>query len=308
MQRKLIGLAVLLGSVWAFLQIRPRVLGNPAVARRAASAPGGGSQNAATAARSACSHPFTTKRAHSFPPGGTAIAVGIPGPRCSSVTVSPSCALPDTTSRRRPRPPGARTSWLAGNGRSRCGVRASRRACLRSVSGKSRHRVRIRQRSSRSSREGVSGHSGVVRLMPHVLTDHETIRRWAEARGVRPAVVSPDRPDRQDDVDLGDPPAAGRKRRRLGTTSARPVTWAEWFQHFDANDLALLIEDAARQPSHLQQNRPPLDARIATSGRAWPARDSRLEAATRTVAFLPLPWHVSGRPCRQARASLWNAS
>ena len=83
--------------------------------------------------------------------------------------------------------------------------------------------------------------------MAHALTDHETIRRWAEARGVRPAaVVNPDLPD-----------DAGLEIRltQAGAGAAdleddvEPLTWAEWFRRFDENDLALLIEDAARQPS-----------------------------------------------------------
>lgn len=83
--------------------------------------------------------------------------------------------------------------------------------------------------------------------MAHALTDHETIRRWAEARGVRPAaVVNPEAPDDDGlEIRLTQPDTSP------GETdeSVEPVTWAEWFRHFDANDLALLIEDAARQPS-----------------------------------------------------------
>jgi hypothetical protein len=83
--------------------------------------------------------------------------------------------------------------------------------------------------------------------MPHALTDHETIRRWAEARGVRPAaVVDPDHPDTGGvDIRLTQPGVNPDE----ADESLEPVTWAEWFRRFDANELALLIEDAARQPS-----------------------------------------------------------
>lgn len=83
--------------------------------------------------------------------------------------------------------------------------------------------------------------------MAHALTDHETIRRWAEARGVRPAAVV--NPEDADDTGLEirlTQPGAGPGE---ADESVEPVTWAEWFRRFDENDLALLIEDAARQPS-----------------------------------------------------------
>jgi hypothetical protein len=82
--------------------------------------------------------------------------------------------------------------------------------------------------------------------MPHALTDHETIRRWAEARGARPARVRR----------AGEVPAA------LGTGDicldipgtmpdgvVEPISWHEWFRRFDEHGLALLIENANRQPS-----------------------------------------------------------
>lgn len=80
----------------------------------------------------------------------------------------------------------------------------------------------------------------------HVLTDHETIRRWAEARGARPASVK-----RVNGSDLGyaaaaiclDIPGASAK------DAIEPITWHEWFRTFDEHDLALLIENASRQPS-----------------------------------------------------------
>jgi hypothetical protein len=83
--------------------------------------------------------------------------------------------------------------------------------------------------------------------MAHALTDHETIRRWAEARGVRPAaVIDPDHPD-DDGLEIRlTPPGEDFDE---ADESLTPVTWAEWFRRFDQHELALLIEDAARQPS-----------------------------------------------------------
>lgn len=73
----------------------------------------------------------------------------------------------------------------------------------------------------------------------HVTTDHDEIRRWAEARGGRPAAVRgtggegdpgilrimfPGRPE-SDDEDLEE------------------VSWEEWFKAFDANGLAFLYQE-----------------------------------------------------------------
>jgi hypothetical protein len=82
--------------------------------------------------------------------------------------------------------------------------------------------------------------------MPHVLTDHETIRRWAEARGAKPARVNPGREARlsytDDPICLQIPGASAEGVCEL-------ITWHEWFRKFDEHELALLIENAHRQPS-----------------------------------------------------------
>lgn len=82
--------------------------------------------------------------------------------------------------------------------------------------------------------------------MPHALTDHETIRRWAEARGARPARVrrGADAPAglKTGDICLDIPGT-------LEAGAVEPISWHEWFRRFDEHDLALLIENANRQPS-----------------------------------------------------------
>jgi len=71
-----------------------------------------------------------------------------------------------------------------------------------------------------------------------VLTDHDEIRRWAEERDAQPACVR----GTGSEEDLGmirlDFPGYS------GETSLEPVEWDEWFQKFDENNLALLVEDA----------------------------------------------------------------
>ena len=72
------------------------------------------------------------------------------------------------------------------------------------------------------------------------MTDHDEIRKWAEARGGQPAKVEgtgsgksdpgmirlmfPDNPQANDD-------------------KLSPISWDEWFKAFDQNNLALVYQD-----------------------------------------------------------------
>jgi hypothetical protein len=68
-------------------------------------------------------------------------------------------------------------------------------------------------------------------------TDHETIRRWVEARGGRPARVK----------GTGGPGDPGLLRIDFpgfsGEHTLEEISWDEWFKGFDANKLAFLYED-----------------------------------------------------------------
>ncbi|HEY8261036.1 MAG TPA: hypothetical protein VIG55_07485 [Methylosinus sp.] len=66
-------------------------------------------------------------------------------------------------------------------------------------------------------------------------TDHETIRKWVEARGGRPARVR--RTGKGEDpgilrLDFGEPDAA-----------LEEISWNEFFDKFEENELALLFQD-----------------------------------------------------------------
>jgi hypothetical protein len=70
-------------------------------------------------------------------------------------------------------------------------------------------------------------------------TDHEEIRRWVEERGGTPAHVSGTGSD--DDpgvlrINFDDP--GGEDDDRL-----EEISWEEWFQAFDENELAFLHQD-----------------------------------------------------------------
>ena len=76
--------------------------------------------------------------------------------------------------------------------------------------------------------------------MAHALTDHERIRQWTEARGGGPACV-------RGTGRAGDP---GILRLDLpggaGNESLQRISWDAWFRKFDAQQLALLVDDADR--------------------------------------------------------------
>lgn len=68
-------------------------------------------------------------------------------------------------------------------------------------------------------------------------TDHNVIRTWAEERGAHPACVK----DTGDKSDIGmirlDFPGFG------GESSLQEISWDDFFQKFDANNLALVYQD-----------------------------------------------------------------
>ena len=69
------------------------------------------------------------------------------------------------------------------------------------------------------------------------LTDHDEIRRWAESRDAKPACVKGTGGD--DDVGMIRLDFPGYS----GEQSLQEITWDEWFEKFDENDLALLVQE-----------------------------------------------------------------
>lgn len=70
-----------------------------------------------------------------------------------------------------------------------------------------------------------------------VLTDHDQIRRWAEARNATPSAV--------EGTGGGDDPGIIRLDfpGYTGEGTLHAITWEEWFQKFDENELALLVQE-----------------------------------------------------------------
>lgn len=71
--------------------------------------------------------------------------------------------------------------------------------------------------------------------------DHETIRRWAEERNGRPAVVRGTGGGGDPGIIRIDFPGYS------GDESLEEVSWEEWFDKFDDNDLVFLYQDLTRE-------------------------------------------------------------
>src|SRR5215210_996747 len=67
-------------------------------------------------------------------------------------------------------------------------------------------------------------------------TDHEEIRRWAEERGGKPAIVRGTENDGGGVLRIDFPGGAG-------TESLEHVSWDEWFRYFEEKKLAFLYQE-----------------------------------------------------------------
>lgn len=73
----------------------------------------------------------------------------------------------------------------------------------------------------------------------HTTTDHETIRRWAEARDGQPATVrdTAHRGEHAGVLRIEFPDAGGNDEK------LEAITWDEFFDKFDGEELAFLYQD-----------------------------------------------------------------
>lgn len=70
-----------------------------------------------------------------------------------------------------------------------------------------------------------------------VLTDHDEIRRWAEKRGAKPAAVRNTESEDDPGIIRLDFPGYS------GAGSLEEIEWDEWFEKFDENGLALIVQE-----------------------------------------------------------------
>ncbi len=87
------------------------------------------------------------------------------------------------------------------------------------------------------SKNGGRGSAKSGGALSHATTDHEEIRQWAESRGAHPACVK-GTGKRGDTgmIRLDFPGFSGDK-------SLQEITWDEFFEQFDKNELALIYQD-----------------------------------------------------------------
>jgi hypothetical protein len=68
-----------------------------------------------------------------------------------------------------------------------------------------------------------------------ITTDHDTIRKWAEERGGRPATVA--------GTAEGDEPGILRIDFDPPDNKLKPISWEEFFEKFDKENLGFLYQD-----------------------------------------------------------------
>lgn len=89
-------------------------------------------------------------------------------------------------------------------------------------------------------------------------TDHNEIRRWAEARNAKPACVKGTGSKGEPGMIRLDFPGFS------GSDSLQSISWDEWFRAFDDNDLALVYQDTTADGARSNFNK--LVSRSSASG------------------------------------------
>jgi hypothetical protein len=93
--------------------------------------------------------------------------------------------------------------------------------------------LRPRIRHAKISNEG----GGVMRSRSYITTDHDQIRRWTQERGGHPAAVKRSRSDHDIGILRIDFPGF------TGTQSLEQISWEEFFENFDRQNLAFLYQE-----------------------------------------------------------------
>jgi hypothetical protein len=96
--------------------------------------------------------------------------------------------------------------------------------------------------------------------------DHDEIRRWAEERGAQPACVKGT--GRGEDIGMIRLDFPGYS----GEESLQPISWDDWFEKFDGNNLALLVQEKTAQGQKSNFNKLVSRATIEERPRARAAR------------------------------------
>jgi hypothetical protein len=107
----------------------------------------------------------------------------------------------------------------------------------KAASSSSRARTKSASSSARAGTK-TGGSSARPRTLSKTTTDHDTIRRWAESRDAQPACVKGTGRGKND---------VGMVRMDLpgysGEDSLQPLSWDEFFEAFDKNNLAFVYQE-----------------------------------------------------------------
>jgi len=155
--------------------------------------------------------------------------------RKSSGSHKEDCRCVVCTAARKKSRASASTSRRGAGTRGRSSTK-SRSASTRRSSSAAASRTTRSRASSRTQARG-SRTSSSRSAAAHALTDHDEIRRWAEERGAHPACVR--RTGGKGDIGMIRLDFPGYS----GADSLEEISWDQWFEKFDDNNLALLTQD-----------------------------------------------------------------
>ncbi len=113
--------------------------------------------------------------------------------------------------------------------------------------------------------------------------DHDEIRTWAEARGAKPAEVASTEKNGQTGILRIEFPKA----KNHNDANLKEISWDEFFEKFDASDLALVYQDVTKEGAESNFNRlihpdhdeHPKSTKAAASVKSAPAKAAPKPAA-----------------------------
>lgn len=172
----------------------------------------------------------------------------------------------------------SRSRSTASSSRSRGTNSAAKRrttAAWRNRGSKSRSTASTRGRSTRASssrsssnRSRTASRGRTSSAASHFLTDHDEIRRWAEEREASPACVRGTGGGEDVGMIRLDFPGYS------GAQSLEHIDWDEWFQKFDDNNLALLVQEKTARGQQSNFNKLVSRETAKQGGRAASGRKS----------------------------------
>ena len=105
--------------------------------------------------------------------------------------------------------------------------------------------------------------------------DHDEIRKWAEARGAKPAEVAATEKNGQTGILRIEFPKA----KNHNDSALKEISWDEFFEKFDASNLALVYQDVTKEGAESNFNK-----LIHPDDSDHPTKSGKASAAAKTPA------------------------